>query len=161
MYEQINIKIANRYFQKAFDSQMQGNIADAKNNYMASIELHPTAEAHVNLGWAYSKDENYPEAITQCHKALSIDPQYGMAYSDIGYYLLKLSSIDEAICWFEVAIEQNEYEGKYYTYYNLGKAYEKKGKWKKAVEMYGESLKQKPGFKLANNKLMLLTANFN
>lgn len=156
-----NIKIANRYFQKAFDCQMSGNILDAKNNYMASIELHPTAEAHVNLGWTYSKDENYNEAIKQCHKALSIDPNYGMAYSDIGYYLIKLDFLDEAIAWLELAIDQTEYEGIFYSYYNLGKVYEKRGFWRKAIEMYDKSLHYKPGFKLAKNKLTLLSANFN
>ncbi len=161
MFENQNIKIASRYFKKAFDSQMQGNISDAKNNYITSIEIYPTAKAYVNLGWTFSKDENYSEAIRQCNRALSIDPDYGMAYSDIGYYLLKSDNVDEAIIWLETAIEHEEFEGKFYTFYNLGRAYEIKGAWEKAIKMYDESLKLKPGFKLAKNKLMQLSANFN
>jgi len=161
MLEYQNIKLATKYFQRALDLQMQGDIVEARNHYLTSIEMHPTAEAHVNLGWIYSKDENFHEAIKQCHKALIIDINFGTAYSDIGYYMLQLNKIDEAIIWLEEAISLDEFNGLFYTYYNLGRAFEKKGLWQKGIEMYDKSLLHKPGFKLGKNKLLLLASKFN
>lgn len=119
---------------------MQGDIKLAQQNYLLSIEIHPTAEAYVNLGWTFSNEENFEEAIKQCNKALVIDPQHSMAYSDIGYYTLQLNRIDEAIVWLNEAILLGDFSGIFYTYYNLGKVYEEKGLWKKAIEMYRKSI---------------------
>ncbi|MBU0474816.1 MAG: tetratricopeptide repeat protein [Bacteroidetes bacterium] len=161
MLENKSHKIAGKYFQRAFNSQMNGDFILARQNYLTSIEIHPTVEALVNLGWTYSKENNYEEAIKQCHKALVLDQNYGMAYSDIGYYLLKSKKIDEAIIWFEEAIAQNDFEGKFFTFYNLGRAYEQKGMWLKGIEMYDKSISIKPGFKLGMKKLILLSTKLN
>ena len=161
MLEKQSIKIANRYFQRAFNSQMQGDIGLARQNYLTSIEIHPTAEAHVNLGWTFGKEENFEEAIKQCNKALELDINYGMAYSDIGYYMLQLNKTSEAIIWMEEAILQDHFEGIFYTFYNLGRAYEQKGMWQKGIEMYDKSLLQKPGFKLGKRKFLFLSSKLN
>ncbi len=161
MFEQQSIKIASRYFKKAFDSQMQGDISEAQTNYLTSIEIHPTAEAFVNLGWTFSKERNYDKAIKQCHKALELDLNYGMAYSDIGFYLLKLDEIDESIIWLEEAIKADDFDGKFYTYYNLGRAYEQRGRWAESIAMYDKSLSLKPGFDLGKKKLLLLSSKLN
>ncbi len=161
MLENQSIKIASRYFQRAFDSQMEGNIKLARQNYLTSIEIHPTAEAYVNLGWTFSREEYFEEAIKQCNKALELDINYGMAYSDIGYYMLQLNKTDEAIIWLEEAVLQEKFEGIFYTFYNLGRAFEKRGEWQKGIEMYNKSLLQKPGFKLAKMKLLNLSSKLN
>ncbi len=161
MLEHQSIKIANKYFQQAFDSQMQGDVKLAQENYLLSIEIHPTAEAYVNLGWTFSNDGNFEGAIKQCNKALVLDIKHSMAYSDIGYYMLQLGRIDEAIVWLNEAITSGDFPGIFYTYYNLGKAYEQNGVWKKALEMYGKSILRKPGFKLGKEKLLSLSARLN
>ena len=161
MFQHQSIKIANKYFQKAFNSQMSGDIIEAKTNYLASIEIYPTAQAFVNLGWTFSKEKNYSEAIKQCNKALDIDLNYGMAYSDIGFYLLKLDRVDEAISWLEEALNVDDFGGKFYTYYNLGRAYEKLGRWKEGMIMYDNALNLKEGFTLAKNKLLTLSSKLN
>ncbi|MCF6270851.1 MAG: tetratricopeptide repeat protein [Melioribacteraceae bacterium] len=161
MFEFKNIKIANRYFQKAFDFQMQGEIVEAKLNYLTSIEIHPTAEAYVNLGWTFSKEQNFDEAIKQCHKALEVDLNYGMAYSDIGFYLLKQGEIEESIVWFEEALNADDFDGKFYTYYNLGRVYEQCGRWTESIAMYNKSILLKPGFELGKKKLLFLSSKLN
>ncbi len=161
MFNHQSIKIANRYFKKAFDFQMQGEIVEAKINYLTSIEIHPTAEAYVNLGWTYSKDKNYVEAIKQCHKALELDLNYGMAYSDIGFYHLKLGEIEESIVWLEEALTADDFDGKFYTYYNLGRVYEQCGRWAEGITMYNKSLSLKPGFELGKKKLIQLSSKLN
>jgi tetratricopeptide (TPR) repeat protein len=161
MLKSTSIKIANKYFRIAFDSQMHGDIIEARSNYLASIEIHPTAEAFVNLGWTYGKENNYEDAIRFCHKALSLNPDYGMAYSDIGYYLFQTGEIDEAVFWLEEAVNMENFDGKFYAYYNLAKAYERKGEWIKAIKMFDKSLELKPGFKLGKKKLLTLSAKLN
>ena len=161
MLEYQSIKIANKYFQKAFDSQMNGDVAEARNNYLTSIEIHPTAQAYVNLGWTFSKEQNYLEAIKLCNKALEIDLNYGMAYSDIGFYYLKLNNIDESIVWLEESLTVDDFDGKFYTYYNLGRAYEKRGDWAISIAMYDKAFNIKPGFDLAKKKLLVLSSKLN
>jgi tetratricopeptide (TPR) repeat protein len=161
MFEHQSIKIANKYFKKAFNSQMQGDIVEARTNYIASIGVHPTAQAFVNLGWTFSKDKNYSEAIKQCNKALDIDLNYGMAYSDIGFYLLKLNRVDESISWLEEALKVDDFDGKFYTYYNLGRAYERCGRWTEGIAMYDKAISLKQGFALAKKKLLALSSKLN
>jgi tetratricopeptide (TPR) repeat protein len=156
-----NQKIANMFYKRAFSLQINGDYLQARESYLSSISIFPTAEAFVNLGWTYSKEQNFDEAIKQCHKALVINQNYGMAYSDIGYYLLKSNKIDEAIVWLEEAIIQNDFDGKFFAYFNLGKAYENKGLWQNAIKMYDMSVFLKPGFKLGIKKLLLLSAKMN
>ncbi len=84
-----------------------------------------------------------------------------MTYSDIGYYMLQLNKIDEAIIWLEEATSLGEYDGIFYSYFNLGMAYEQKGLWQKGIKMYDKSLLHKPGFKLGKKKLLLLSSKLN
>jgi len=156
-----NIKIANQLYKRAFHWQIKGDFMQARENYLASIEIFPTVEALVNLGWTYSKEQNFNEAIRQCHKALVLNQDYGMAYSDIGYYFLKSNKIDEAIVWLEEAVLQNDFVGKFFAFFNLGKAYEQKGLWQKAIMMYKKSIILKPGFKLGIKKYSILSSKLN
>jgi tetratricopeptide (TPR) repeat protein len=75
--------------------------------------------------------------------------------------LLQLDKTSEAIIWLEEAIALDEFDGKFYTYYNLGRAYEQKGLWQKGIEMYDKSLSHKPGFKLGKKKLLFLSSKLN
>src|SRR5687767_10167818 len=74
---------AQEYLQKAYRLQMSGHLQEAIENYKASIELHPTAEAHTFLGWAYSFLGEYDTAIEECKVAIGIDPEFGNPYNDI------------------------------------------------------------------------------
>ena len=50
--------------------------------------LYPTAEAHTFLGWVYSFQSRYDEAIAECLEAIRVDETLGNPYNDIGSYLL-------------------------------------------------------------------------
>ncbi|MCK5086841.1 MAG: tetratricopeptide repeat protein [Melioribacteraceae bacterium] len=161
MIENQNTKIANRYFQKAFEFQMKGKIREAIINYNASIEIHPTAEAYINLSWALSKEGRYRDAIQKCYKAIEIDRNLGNPYNEIGSYLIKLNKLDEAVIWLEEALNAENYDDKHYPYFNLGKIYERKGLWYEAIKMYDKALDYKPDYLLARRKLILLSARLN
>ena len=142
-------QVAMDYFQKAYDYQMKGELDEAIAHYQKSIEIYPTAEAHTFLGWTYSFMGRYEEAIAECHKAIELDPDYGNPYNDIGAYLIEKGLLDDAIPWLEKAIHAPRYESYCFPYLNLGRIWEKKGEWFKALEEYKKSLEANPNYVLA------------
>ncbi|PID57542.1 hypothetical protein CSB45_06860 [candidate division KSB3 bacterium] len=55
------------------------------------------AEAHFNLGIAYTLQELYPAAIRSYQKAIALDPQYGKAFFNLGTLYLKQGQTQDAI----------------------------------------------------------------
>ncbi len=140
---------AFRYFQEGYQKQSEGALAEAIELYQKSIELLPTAEAHTFLGWAYSLQNQYEDAITECRKAIELDPDYGNPYNDIGSYLIEKGKLEEAIPWLEKATQAKRYESYCFPYYNLGRVWEMKGNWMQALDYYGRSLKANADYTLA------------
>ncbi|HRN27327.1 MAG: tetratricopeptide repeat protein [Ignavibacteriaceae bacterium] len=161
MFDRDKIELATEYFNKAYQLHMSGNIRDAIDAYRKSIDYFPTPKAHTFLGWAFSLNGKFQEAIDECKIAIDLDPNFGNPYNDIGSYLINLEQYDEAIYWLEKAIEAPDYEPRYFPFYNLGKVYEKQGAWYSALNCYGEALKQNPNYELAKNAFVRLTAMMN
>ena len=82
---------------------MHGRLEEAVAHYQRSIALHPTAEAHTFLGWAYSYQGRPEDAIAECKIAIAVDPDFGNPYNDIGAYLIELGREEEAVAWLERA----------------------------------------------------------
>lgn len=97
-------------FQQAYERQMKGELEEAVTLYKKSIETHPTAEAYTFLGWTYSFMGRLDDAIEECHKAIAQDPDFGNPYNDIGAYLIEKGELDEAITWFQKAMQARRYE---------------------------------------------------
>lgn len=152
---------AERYFQDAYQQQMQGRIEDAIGLYRKSIELYPTAEAHTFLGWAYSFQGRYDDAIEECKRAIEIDPEFGNPYNDIGAYLIETGKQDEAVSWLEKALQAKRYESYCYPHYNLGRIWEQKGDWWRAYEAYHHSLSCNPDYSLAQKAMARLASLMN
>jgi tetratricopeptide (TPR) repeat protein len=161
MSEQQAQRIAREQFQKAYALQMAGDIPEAIGLYQRSIEIYPTAEAHTFLGWAYSFQKKYEEAIIECHKAIQVDPDFGNPYNDIGAYLIEKGKYRDAIPWFEKAIVAKRYDSYCYPHYNLGRIYELEAKWQKALECYVASAEMNPKYSLAIKACNRLKAMFN
>ncbi len=155
------ILLASEYFEKAYRMHLSGKINEAIETYKKSIDYYPTPKAHTYLGWAFSLNGKFEEAITECKNAIELDPNFGNPYNDIGSYLINLEQYDEAIYWLEKAIEAPDYDQRYFPYYNLGRIYEKRGDWFSALNYYGEALKQNPNYQLVKNAFVRLTAMMN
>lgn len=136
-------------FRKAYEHQMKGEIDEAMALYKKSIEICPTAEAHTFLGWAYSFRGRYDEAIAECRRAIQLDPDFGNPYNDIGAYLIEKGRPDEAISWLEKAAAAKRYESHCFPHYNLGRIWENKGDWVKALASYEKSLQSNSDYTLA------------
>ena len=118
---------ALRLLEKAYERQRAGKLDQAIQLYKASIEQCPTAEAHTYLGWTYSFLGRYDDAIDQCKIAITVDPQFGNPYNDIGSYLIQKGQLDEAIPWLELAKKAPRYEPRHFPYLNLFRVYAKMG----------------------------------
>ncbi|MGH7232718.1 MAG: tetratricopeptide repeat protein [Nitrospiraceae bacterium] len=146
-------KEAWHFFQQAYERQMKGELEEAANLYKRSIDLHPTAEAYTFLGWTYSFMGKLDEAIEECHHAIRVDPDFGNPYNDIGAYLIEKGEFDEAIPWFEKAMHARRYESPAFPHLNLGRVYERKGRWSQAIDSYKKALVLNPNYALAKKAL--------
>jgi Tfp pilus assembly protein PilF len=157
--EQIEVfQQAAELFHQAYRDQGRGDLASALHGYRLSIRLFPTAEAHTFLGWVFAMLHLYEEAIAECHKAIAIDPSFGNAYNDIGAWLVELDRQDEAIAWFEQATVAPRYAARHYPWFNLGRVYERRGAWERAIACYEAALAQQPRYPEARRALALLMA---
>ena len=95
--------------EKAYRDHMRGKLREAIRIYKRSIILFPTAEAHTFLGWAYSFQKRYEDAISECEAAIALDPEFGNPYNDIGSYLIALEQPERAIPWLERATQAARY----------------------------------------------------
>lgn len=152
---------AEECFHEGYRKQTEGKIEEAVQCYRQSLEIYPTAEAHTFLGWAYSFQRKYPEAIEECRKAIDIDPEFGNPYNDIGAYLIETGKYDEALPWLEKAVLAKRYESYCYPYYNMGRVWEKKGAWQKALECYQNSLEANADYSLALKAINRMMSFFN
>jgi Tfp pilus assembly protein PilF len=140
---------------------MRGDLDEAIVHYRRSIELCPTAEAHTFLGWAYSNQGQYSEAIRECKIAIQVDPEFGNPYNDIGAYLIELGRHDEAIPWLRKAMEAKRYEPRHYPHMNLGRVYVKQGKVHEAVGELKRALEIEPNYVSARRELHRLLGMLN
>ena len=135
---------ARWFLDRAYDLQLSGKLDDAVLCYKKSLELHPTAEAYTFLGWTYSLQYRLEAAIEECRKAIALDPDFGNPYNDIGAYLIELGREAEAITWLTRAITAKRYAARSFPYINLGRVYERLGRWTDAAAAYTQALRLHP-----------------
>jgi Tfp pilus assembly protein PilF len=101
------------------------------------------------------------DAIEECHKAIAQDPDFGNPYNDIGAYLIEKGELDEAITWFQKALQARRYESPAFPHLNLGRVYERKGQWTEAIDSYKKALVLNPNYALAKKALGRLISSLN
>lgn len=148
-------------FNEAYEVQMSGDYERAIKLYKESIEIFPTAEAYTFLGWTYSFKGEYDRAIAECLAAISVDPDFGNPYNDIGSYLIAKGNFYDCVRWFKLAMEAERYEARAYPHFNLAFVYEKRRKFLEAVRHYGLALKEQPNYEQAYKALRKLQEKLN
>jgi tetratricopeptide (TPR) repeat protein len=152
---------AKELFQEAYEAQLAQNYEQAIELYKQSIETYPTAEAHTFLGWVYSFQQRYDEAIEECLEAIRVDETLGNPYNDIGSYLLAKGDSYGCVRWFRRALMAPRYESYVFPHYNLGRVFELRRKYLEACKHYGLALQQQPGFSEAADGLRRMQARLN
>ena len=133
-------------FHRGWECQQGGDLKGAVRLYQASIAEEPTAEAHTFLGWVYSFEDRYEEAIAECKRAIAADPTFGNPYNDIGVYLMELGRPDEAIPWLERAMQAPRYESPQFPHMNLARIHEARGDLLDAVQEFSKGLEKDPDY---------------
>ncbi len=136
---------ALRFFQQAYELQMKGELDEAILYYTKSIDLYPTAEAYTFRGWTYSFQGRHDDAIEECHKAIAVDPDFGNPYNDIGCYLMAKGEDEAAIPWLERAKRARRYANPEFPYLNVGRIWERRGEWAKALAEFRQAHALRPG----------------
>lgn len=152
---------AMELFQRAYQAQLANDYEEAIELYRQSIETYPTAEAHTFLGWVYSFEGRYDEAIAQCLEAIRVDDTLGNPYNDIGSYLIAQGDLYNCVRWFKRALQAPRYESYAFPHFNLGRVYEARGHLLKAAKHYGLALEQQPNFAQAAKALHRIQARLN
>ncbi len=152
---------AKELFQEAYEAQLVQNYEAAIGLYKRSIETYPTAEAHTFLGWVYSFQSRYDEAIAECLEAIRVDETLGNPYNDIGSYLLAKGDAYGCVRWFKRALFAPRYESYAFPHFNLGRVYEMRRKYLEAVRHYSLALEQQPNFTEAATALRRMQALLN
>jgi tetratricopeptide (TPR) repeat protein len=148
-------------FKRAYEAQQSNDYEEAIELYKRSLALYPTAEAHTFLGWAYSFQNRYDEAIEQCLAAIRLDETFGNPYNDIGSYLIAKGDTWSCVRWFKLALQATRYESYAFPHFNLGRVYEMRGRLLEAAKHYGLALEQQPGFAQAASALRRMQARLN
>ena len=148
-------------FQAGYEAQMHGEMERAVALYEESLKIFPSAEAYTFLGWSYTYQRDFNTAITLCEKAIAVDPGFGNPYNDIGAYLIELGRFDEAIPWLEQATTAVRYDSHCFAWMNLGRIWERKGLWPRAIDCYKQALECDPGYALPARALARLRGRLN
>jgi len=154
-------ELAEEYFRKGYECQRSGRLEDAIEFYRKSILVCPTAEAHTFLGWTYSFQNRYFEAIAECQKAIEVDPEFGNPYNDIGAYLIELGRWEEAIPWLQEATRAARYEPRHFPHFNLARIYSWQYEYGRAMEHLSRALELEPRYGMARRELAKLIARLN
>ena len=150
-----------RLFQLAYQAQLDQDYEEAIELYQRSIATYPTAEAHTFLGWVYSFQDRYDEAIEECLAAIRVDDTLGNPYNDIGSYLIAKGDLYGCVRWFKRALLAPRYESYAFPHFNLGRVYETRGRLLEAAKHYGLALEQRPDFAQATLALRRIQARLN
>jgi len=152
---------ASQRFEQAYSAHMNGRLDEAADLYQQSLSICPTAEAHTFLGWVYSMQRRYDDAIACCHRAIEVDPDFGNPYNDIGAYLIELGREAEAITWLERAKHAARYEPRHYPYFNLARVYVRQHKVHEAIRELQQAIAIEPRYTVARRELHRLLGLLN
>src|SRR4029078_516156 len=152
---------ARQLFQEAYQAQLAENFEEAIELYQRSIETYPTAEAHTFLGWVYSFQNRYDEAIEECLEAIRVDETLGNPYTDIGSYMLAKGDPYGSLRWFKRPLLAPRYDSYAFPHFNLRRVYEMRRRFLDASRHYCVRLAQKPDFAEAAVALRRMQARFN
>ena len=134
------------YFRTGYLYQAAGNLPAAASCYSQSIQQYPTAEAYTFLGHVLSLMGELDAALLQTKKAVELNPEFGLAWNDLGSYLMEKHSYEDALDCFEKALKSKSLTGKSLVYFNLAKAYTAKGHFNSAIKAVNQSITIDPNF---------------
>ncbi len=155
------VRKAEKYMAMATDFLETGFFQDAIAYYRRSIKCFPTPEAYTALGWAYAHLGDFDQAIELCKVAISLDPDYANPYGEIGACLLETGDLEEAAFYLRRAVLARDTEETHLAYYNLGRVWEARRNFPRAIYEYKKALEIDPAFEPARQAYYRLVRMMN
>lgn len=128
-----------------------GDYNSAIRKYELCVKLDPNYHwAWYNMGRMYGNQKKDSEkAIELYKKAVSINENYGDGWNNLGNIYLRLNQLNLAKQAYERSIQCNDYNAKYFPYFNLGLVYDRIEDQKKALENFLKAIEQKSDYSKA------------
>jgi serine/threonine-protein kinase len=83
-----------------------GRVPEARAELQRAHQLDPLSSIiSTNLAWTFSLTHDYDRAIEQLRQTLEVDPNFWLAYWDLGGYKLALGRYSEAVSDLQKAVE--------------------------------------------------------
>lgn len=105
-----------------------------------------------NMADALAETGKTKEALEEYNKTLEIDPEYALAYNNMGTVFFRLEKVEDAIACYQKALNLKS-DIKKEIHYNLGNALVRIGKLDEAVIHFKKVLQLMPQYPLAHNNL--------
>jgi tetratricopeptide (TPR) repeat protein len=78
---------------------------EAIKEYQTAVRIKDDSAMDTNLANAYEEMQRFPQAIDEYKHALTVNPANASAWCNMGYALMRMGQIDQAITCFIKAIE--------------------------------------------------------
>jgi tetratricopeptide (TPR) repeat protein len=133
----------NVRLKKIFAKHQEGNLKEAKKDYLELLESEP-ANSKLNflIGSLYFQEGNPEEAISYLQKALAINPSDHQSLNNLGLVYQALGNYDYAVNSFHRAINlKNDY---IHAYNNLSVCYHTFDHNEKAINVLEDAIKIEP-----------------
>lgn len=151
-----NKQKAQAHFKIGVSHLDSGNIQPAYVEFQTALSLDPNnKEIHNALGAVYLRLSDLRAAEEEFQNAVRIDPSYSDAHNNLCYVYYQLRQWDKAIESCKVALENPLYVTPEKAFYNLARAYYRRGNYDGAIKAYDDALKRFPGLYLAYYGLAL------
>jgi tetratricopeptide (TPR) repeat protein len=141
---ELKADFAPNYNKKGFYHLLKGDLGEAKQLFLRSLELDPNNwDAQYNLGLVYYKEKNYKKAEQAYLKIVDQKSDANLFYN-LALTYLKMEKYGETVSFAEKALEANPRD--YYSFYLMGIALEEQGKTEEAIEAYKNNLNVNPDY---------------
>lgn len=140
----LRTKRAHKLIEDGLKLFSNGDLNSATHCFENSIGMKETPEGYTYWGWMLSFMGQLDQAIEMCQKAISLDPDFGNPYNDIGTYYMKKGELQAAVPWLEKAKDAKRYEPRQFPYLNLGRIYLSMGMFGKALREFEGALEYDP-----------------
>lgn len=140
----MNYRLSLDFIESGLQLVAEGKYELAREKFKKANREFKSAESLTYWGWMEFQLGDIEKAIKLCKRAVKIDPEFGNPYNDIGSYLVVLGQEDEALEWFQKAIDAKRYDARHYPHINLGRLFLKRNLPMRALQEFKKAKKFSP-----------------
>jgi len=155
VFAEKDIELADIKYNRAI-LLMDSSPSLAMNELNTAKELNPKdPKIVVAIGQIYFRQNNYQEAIKAFEKAIKLNKNYVVAYSNLGYTYMSLREWDKAIQNFRIILKYPNLTSPHYVYNAVGWVYYEKNEFRKSIEELKKAIELKKNYAIAYYNLGL------